>query len=297
MGKPEIDPLTGVETTGHNYDGVKELKNPIQKWWIMVFFGCIALALVQMYLESSWPGPDTAHEGAVFQTNRERVAIDIAEAQAAQSERLAQIAELDVSDILQNADLREYAVRGGEASFVVNCAGCHRVGAGGQLGYFPNLADDDWLWGGEPQQIHETILYGVRVEHENTRFNYMPRYGVDGLLTQTEIEAVADYVMTLSDPVKTAALDGTPGANIYYEQCGSCHGDAGEGVIDLGAPALNDFVWLYAGDGRGEPVREKLIAQIYNPRHGVMPAWTGRLNEETIKMLAVYVHNLGGGVQ
>ncbi|MEM7524226.1 MAG: cytochrome-c oxidase, cbb3-type subunit III [Pseudomonadota bacterium] len=295
MGQSEIDPLTGVETTGHDFDGIKELKNPIQKWWIMVFFGCVAFAIGQVYLAPSWPGADAAYSGALIPTNREALVVDMAEAQRAQQDRLDEIAALEVSDILETEELLSYAAQGGEAAFNVNCAGCHGVGAGGQLGYFPNLADDDWLWGGAPDQIHETILYGVRSEHDDARYSEMPRYGVDELLTQAEIESVARYVMTLSDQAKTASLSGTPGAEIYAEQCSACHGDIGEGIVDLGAPALNDFVWLYAGDGQGNPVYEKLVAQIYNPRLGVMPSWTGRISDETIKMLAVYVHGLGGG--
>lgn len=295
MGQREIDPLTGVETTGHDFDGIKELTNPIQKWWIGVFFVCVAYALIFAFLAPSWPGADRAYEGVTVPTDRETLVVDLAAARDAQKGRLDQIAALEVADILGDEDLREYATRGGLAAFNVNCSGCHGVGAGGQLGYFPNLADDDWLWGGDPDAIHQTILYGVRAEHDESRFGEMPRYGVDEILTQAEIESVARYVMTLTDDAERAKLAGAPGSVIFAEQCSACHGENGEGVYDFGAPALNDFVWLYAGDGQGNADYDKLVAQIYNPRLGMMPSWTGRLNDETIKMLAVYVHGLGGG--
>lgn len=295
MSVPEYDPLTGVKTTGHDYDGITELRNPPQKWWVGVFLATIVFALVYAYLYPSWPGLDSAFQGAAFGTNRERVNDALAEAKAAQSDRTEQIAAMEVTDILADDDLRPYAQRGGQAAYNVNCIQCHAAGGAGQLGYFPVLADDEWIWGGTPDDIYATILYGIRSEHPDTRWSEMPRYGVDELLTPAEIESTATYVMALSNPVQRDRLSDTPGAEIYEIQCSACHGVDGEGVQALGGPALNDFVWLYAGDGQGNADYDKLVAQISNPQVGMMPAWEGRIDDETIKMLSVYVHSLGGG--
>lgn len=295
MANPEYDPLTGVKMTGHDFDGIKELRSPLPTWWVGVFLACVIFALGYAYVYPSWPSLNSAFQGAVFGGNRERVHEALLDAKAAQSGRIEQIAAREVADILADDDLRAYAQRGGEAAFNVNCIQCHGAGGAGQLGYFPVLADDDWIWGGAPDQIQATILYGVRSEHPDTRYSEMPRYGVDELLTPAEIESTAKYVKALSDPNARAQLEGTPGATVFAEQCSACHGADGEGVVDLGGPALNDFVWLYAGDGQGNADYDKLVAQISNPQQGVMPAWTGRIDDETIKMLSVYVHSLGGG--
>jgi cytochrome c oxidase cbb3-type subunit 3 len=116
----------------------------------------------------------------------------------------------------------------------------------------------------------------------------MPAYGVDGILPREEIVAVAEYVLLLGDLEHDADLAAN-GAETFELNCAACHGENGGGMKELGAPALNDAVWLYGGE------REQILAQVTNPRHGVMPPWQGRLPEEVIKMLTVYVHNLGGG--
>ena len=184
-------------------------------------------------------------------------------------------------------DLARIAFAGGGAAFADNCAPCHGLGGAGQ-GFYPTLADDAWLWGGTLEAIEQTILYGVRSDHPDTRFNEMPAFGAMAVLSRDEISDVAEHVLGMSGQEHDQAA-AERGAAIFAEQCASCHGENGAGVQELGAPDLTDQIWLYGGS------RDQIVQQIYAPRHGVMPAWTGRLDPQTIKSLAVYVHGLGGG--
>jgi cytochrome c oxidase cbb3-type subunit 3 len=170
----------------------------------------------------------------------------------------------------------------------VNCVQCHGSGAAGSAGY-PNLNDDDWLWGGTLADIETTISHGVRFEQDaDTRVSQMPAFGADGILDGAGIAAAAEYVLSLSGGEHDAALAET-GKTLFADNCAACHGETGAGDRAFGAPALNDAIWLYGS------ARENILAQIGKPRHGVMPAWTHRLNATTIKQLALYVHSLGGG--
>jgi cytochrome c oxidase cbb3-type subunit 3 len=181
----------------------------------------------------------------------------------------------------------DVAFRGGDIAFRENCTPCHGLGGAGQ-GHHPTLADDAWLWGGTPDAIHTTLLYGIRSDHPDTRFNLMPAYGTDSILDRAQIDDVAEYVLSLSGQSENPeAVE--RGAEIFAQQCAACHGEDGTGINDMGGPNLADAIWLYGGS------RSEIVAQIHDPRHGVMPAWQGRLDPETIKSLAVYVHSLGGG--
>jgi cytochrome c oxidase cbb3-type subunit 3 len=286
--KGEKDAVTGVETTGHEWDGIKELNNPLPKWWVYTFYVCIAYAVVWWILFPSWPWTSGHFPGLIGSNQRLDFERRSSEARAAQSQWTDQIAALDTAAIQADPDLVQFAIAGGENNFKTNCAPCHGLGGAGQ-GFFPTLADDDWIWGGGIDQIEYTIRHGIRNGVDpDARDNAMPAFGADGLLEQAQIADVTQYVLSLSQRQtdEEAAVRGAP---IYAENCASCHGEAGEGVVDLGGPALNDMIWLYGG----EP--EQITAQINRPRLGAMPAWQGRLDDTTIKMLAVYVHSLGGG--
>jgi cytochrome c oxidase cbb3-type subunit III len=286
--KIERDSLTGVQTTGHEWDGIKELDNPMPRWWLWVFYACIAFSVLWWILYPAWPTHSGYSKGVIGSNQRVELDERLAEARAAQGAFIERIAAAEPEAITAEPDLLQFAVAGGERHFKDNCAGCHGLGGGGQL-HYPSLADDAWIWGGSLEAIRYTINHGIRNEEDmDARFNMMPRYGVDGLLTRDEIDQVVQHVLSLSEREHDAE-QAAAGAEIYEIQCAACHGEQGEGIQDLGGPALNDAVWLYGG----EP--EEITAQIWNPRHGVMPPWQGRLDDEVIKMLAVYVHNLGGG--
>lgn len=285
--KIEKDSLTGTETTGHEWDGIKELNNPLPKWWLYVFYVTIAWSLIYWVLYPSIPGI-TGYFGGILDTNqREKLEVRMAEAEAFQADYRAALEETSAAEIIDNPDLLQFANSGGRAAFADNCAPCHALGGAGQAGGYPVLADDDWLWGGTLDAIQQTITYGIRHEPAQTRYSEMPAFGALGILSRDDVDAVTRYVLSLS-----GAEDGeaTPqGEEIYATQCAACHGENGEGMDALGAPNLSDQVWLYGGD------YASVNGQIWNPQHGVMPAFGDRLDDNTIKMLAIYVHNLGGG--
>lgn len=286
--KTERDQLTGIQTTGHEWDGIRELDNPMPRWWLWVFYASIAFSVLWWILYPAWPTPGGYSSGLIGSNQREELDVRLADARVAQGAFIERIAMAEPEAIAAEPDLLQFAIAGGERHFKDNCAGCHGLGGGGQL-HYPSLADDAWIWGGTLEAIRTTINHGIRNEEDaDARFNMMPRYGVDQMLSREEIGQVVQYVLSLSGREHDAEL-AAEGAETFEIQCAACHGEDGGGIQDLGGPALNDAVWLYGG----EP--EEIAAQIANPQHGVMPPWQGRLGDEVIKMLTVYVHNLGGG--
>jgi cytochrome c oxidase cbb3-type subunit III len=288
MSKIEHDDITGTETTGHEWDGIKELNTPLPRWWLYTFYATVAWAAVYTVLYPAWPLLNGATPGILGYSSRAAVSESIAQARAAQGEQLQKIAAASVEDILKDPALLEFARAGGAAAFKVNCVQCHGSGAAGSAGY-PNLNDDDWLWGGTPDQIHTTLRNGIRYTlNGETRDSQMPAFGADGILTPEQIADVANYTHTLSGGQADAAA-AERGRQLFVDNCASCHGEDGKGLTDFGSPNLTDGIWLF-GDGL-----EAITAQIHKPRQGVMPAWAGRLDDATVKQLAVYVHSLGGG--
>ena len=287
-GKAERDPLTGAKYIGHDWDGIRELDHPLPRWWLYTFYGSMVVAVLMWLLYPSFPWGYGYLPGILGYSERVDFERRFAAAKAAQSQWTDQIAALDAAAIQGNPELVQFAIAGGDKGFKTNCAPCHGLGGAGQ-GFFPTLADDDWIWGGTIDQIEHTIRYGIRNGADpDARDNAMPAFGADALLDKAQIADVTQYVLSLTQRQsdEEAAVRGAP---IFAENCASCHGETGEGVVDLGGPALNDIIWLYGG----EP--EQIAAQINRPRLGAMPAWQGRLDDATIKMLAVYVHSLGGG--
>lgn len=283
--KIEKDAVTGQETTGHEWDGVKELNNPLPKWWLWTFYACIVFGVAWMAIYPSLPG----WKGTSGWVAREAIVADVAAANARNAPMMARLREATPAQIAADPQLRDFALAGGRVAFANNCAACHGAGGQGAAGGFPALVDDDWLWGGSLEAIQATIRHGIRnTEDDEARTSVMPRFGADGLLTSSQIGDVAEYVLSMSGRSTDAAAV-TRGQAIYAEQCVACHGDRGEGNRDVGAPRLSDQVWLQGG------TKQDIMAMIRNPRMGVMPAWHGRLDPAVINMLTVYVHALGGG--
>lgn len=280
----EIDRLSGVATTGHEWDGLKELNNPLPKWWLWVWYATIAWALVYFVLYPSWPLVSGYTKGVLGHSQRQAALDAVAAGQAARGEFGKALADAPLATIKSDPRLLEFAMANGRAAFGDNCAACHGTGATGGPGY-PSLQDDDWIWGGRLEDIHTTLRVGVRSTHADTRTMDMPAFGKDGTLKKEEIADVADFVLSLSG--KAAA--NAKGKQLFADNCASCHGDTGAGNVESGAPNLTDAIWLYGG------TKEKVVETITNARKGVMPAWEGRLDPVTIKSLAVYVHSLGGG--
>jgi len=280
----ERDSVTGTETTGHEWDGIKELNTPLPRWWLIVFWATVIWSVLYVILFPAFPG----WEGVWKYTARKDVAQRIEAVDAERAGWRDRLAAASLADIEADQDLLAFAVAGGHAAFSDNCAPCHGAGGAGGPGY-PNLLDDDWLWGGTLDAISTTIVHGVRwAEDEETRINDMPRFGADELLTADQINDVAEYVLSLSGKATDQAAAGR-GKGIFDENCVACHGENGQGNTELGAPRLDDAIWLYGGD------KATIVQTISVARRGVMPAWSARLDPVTIKQLAVYVHSLGGG--
>jgi cytochrome c oxidase cbb3-type subunit 3 len=283
-----------VETTGHVWDGVEELNNPLPRWWVWVFYATIIWGVAYTIAYPAWPMVSRATAGALGFSTRAQVAEDLAawnERNAALNEQLA---TADMTTISANADLQSYAVNMGAAVFRANCSQCHGSGAAGvQASGYPSLLDNDWLWGGKIEDIVYTVTHGIRNEQSpDTRWTQMPAF--KDVLLPEEIDAIVNHVLAVSGQEHDAALAET-GGQLFLDNCASCHGDNAEGNRDMGAPMLSDAIWLYGGDA------ETIRYTIENARFGVMPAWSeewrpaGGLNQAEINAVAAYVHQLGGG--
>lgn len=284
MATPERDEISGEDTTGHEWDGIKELNTPLPKWWVTTLYGCIIWAVIYSIVYPTWPMISGYSKGVLGWSSRNDVANAMAAADAGRKVFTDKIASLDLADINKDPELSRFAMAGGQSVFGDKCAACHGSAAQGSTGY-PNLSDDDWLWGGTLDEIHTTIQHGIRAGDDDTRESDMPAFGNDDVLERAEIEQVADYVMSLSGKDDASAA----GQEIFADNCAACHGDNGKGGRDVGAPNLTDAIWLYGGN------RETIVETVTASRHGVMPAWSGQLDDVTIKQLALYVHSLGGG--
>lgn len=288
MSDKEIDEVTGVSTTGHEWDGIRELDNPMPRWWLIVFYASIVWAAAYTIAYPAWPLVSTATSGLLGYSSRGDVKAELAAAQAARADYVAAVSTMTVDEILADDGLRTFAASAGAAAFKVNCVQCHGSGAQGAPGY-PNLNDDEWLWGGSADEIRQSIAHGIRfAEDSETRVSEMPAFGE--ILEPKEITQVASFVASLSGKAEdSGAEDIAAGKEIFAQNCAACHGEDGKGNRELGAPDLTDAIWFY---GSSLP---DIAAQVRAPKHGVMPAWQARLGDTTVKELAVYVHSLGGG--
>ena len=284
----EVDAATGTPTTGHEWDGIKELNTPLPRWWVWIFYATILWSLGYWLVYPSWPLISSFTTGLLGFSSRGQVAADVGNLKAMRGAMVARLQAATLADIEKDPSLFAFATAQGRAAFGNNCAPCHGVGGGGAKGY-PNLNDDDWLWGGTIDQIYQTIAYGVRSGNPKAHESTMVGFGKDGVLKRPEIVAVARYVRSLSGLPVPAGIDLGAGKKIFADNCAACHGDDAKGNQEIGAPNLADKIWLYGSD------ESTIVDVITNGRNGVMPAWTGKLDEPTLKALAVYVHDLGGG--
>ncbi len=294
MTRPrETDEVTGIETTGHEWDGIRELDNPLPRWWVNIFYACILGAIVFWVLYPSWPvwnGHEWTYlHGVIGTTPRDDVEKALARQAAERTRWRDRIEKSSLAAIVNDPELLEFALAGGRAAFGDNCAPCHGTGAEGGPG-FPNLNDDEWLWGGTLGDIHQTITHGIRWDSDpETRMSVMQGYLKDQILSREEVADVVQYVLNFtgraSDPQAVER-----GARTFADICSACHGPDGKGNKYVGAPNLTNDIWLYGGDP------ETIFETVANGRAGQMPAWIERLDPATIKELAIYVHSLGGGV-
>ena len=283
------DHLSGVETTGHEWDGLKELNNPAPRWWLWVFFITVIWSVGYWVVYPAWPTLSGAGErggtvGTAGWTQYKKLEADQREIHARRGAMAERIRQASLDEIMASPELYQFALAGGRTMFQENCASCHGSGGQGGKGY-PNLNDDDWIWGGDIQSIYTTIRNGIRSGHADARTMTMTAFGRSGILKPAEIDATADYVLSLSGQGPANAQ----GEALFKQHCVSCHGADGKGNREMGAPNLTDKIALYGTK------KSDIIKQVHNPRMGVMPTWKERLPDDVIKQLSIYVHELGGG--
>lgn len=284
----QIDSLTGTATTGHEWDGIAELNTPLPRWWLWLFYITIVWSIGYWLVYPAWPLISNSTQGVFGWHSRAAVVTDLDQLKALRGPMMAKLTQASVAEIEGDPQLSDFARAVGRVAFADNCAPCHGSGGGGGRGY-PNLNDDDWLWGGKLGEIQNTVTHGARSTDENGHIGNMPALGRDGILKPNEISAVADYVRTLSGLSAEPGADLALGHKVFADNCAVCHGPEGKGNREVGAPNLTDKIWLYGPD------KQTIMQGVQNGRGGVMPAWGGRLSEPTIKALTVYVHTLGGG--
>ena len=284
----ERDPVSGQLTTGHDWNGIKELNNPVPRVVIAFIVVTHLYALIAWALLPTWPLGQTYTEGLLGIDQRTEVATDIVRAEANRPGWMGRLATESLETVRTDPALVAKATATAAPLFGQNCQVCHGVGGKGGTG-FPRLTDDNWLWGGTVESIAETIRVGINSQHPDTRFAQMPAFGRDEMLSRPQIETLTAYVLTLSGGVQ--AGDTSEGAVLFQENCAACHGEDARGVENTGAPNLTDTNWLYGADA--STIRSTLI----NGRQGVMPSWADRLNETQVRMLALYVEGLSGGTR
>jgi cytochrome c oxidase cbb3-type subunit III len=276
----------GVQTTGHEWDGIQEYNNPLPRWWVWVFLATIVFAIGYVAYYPAFP---LVHETVSGWSSRGQLATSLQQAQTDKQAFEDKISAMDVQAIADDAEVRTYATAAGRMLFSVNCSQCHGSGAAGAKGY-PNLLDDEWIHGGTLADIAYTITHGIRngTDPEARNPGPMAAFGKDELLTKEQIDDVVNYLSVLSHGFK--GNESTErGKAVFAENCALCHGDQGQGNRELGAPPLNNAIWLYGGSNKDR------FETLWSGRAGVMPAWGPKLSESDIKKLAVYVHGLGGG--
>ncbi len=285
----DFDPVTGTATTGHEWDGIKELNTPLPRWWLNILYATILWSFGYWVVYPSWPLISGHLPGVIGYSSRAEVTAEVEALKARRAAQAVDLGTVELAAIKADPKLLSLAMAQGRAAFGDNCAPCHGLGGAGSKGY-PNLNDDEWLWGGSLEEIHTTLKHGIRSTNDpDTRLSIMPAFGRDGLLKKEEVRTVSNHVRGLAGQSVEAGFDKAAGAKLFAENCSACHGDKGLGNKELGAPDLTDAITLY-GSGL-----EEIVETVTNSRAGLMPAWAARLDSVTVKSLAVYVHSLGGG--
>ncbi|MBT4932389.1 MAG: cytochrome-c oxidase, cbb3-type subunit III [Rhodospirillaceae bacterium] len=287
MANVEKDEISGQETTGHEWDGIKELNTPMPKWWLYTYYACIVFSVGYWVVYPAWPSLSGFTKGMGGYSSRADLDQDLASLKQERSQWSSKFNTMSIDEIGADQQLLNFAMAGGKFIFAENCAPCHGAAGSGAPGY-PVLADDDWIWGGTREDIHTTVAFGIRSGHDDTRDSSMPEFLADEVLEKSQITDVTQYVLSLSNEASNADA-AKRGAAVFEDECSSCHGEEAKGVADMGGPNLTDGIWLFGKD-------EKAVStQIGSPKHGVMPAWFGRLSDVEIKQVSLYVHSLGGG--
>lgn len=289
MAEVERDPVTGRETTGHEWNGIKELDTPVPRGVLMFLIVTHIWAIAWWFFVPTWPLGETYTKGLLGVDQRTTVEARVVEGQQQRAPWMARLETEPYDAILADESLME-TVRGtGQQLFGDNCAACHGRDGKGRANY-PDLTDDDWRWGGGPELIEQTMRVGINTAHPETRIGQMPAFGRDQMLDRAQVTSVAAYVYSLTHPEYSTPENlerVEAGQEVFVATCAACHGDNAEGSREVGAPNLTDSYWVYGGD------IDTIIASVHGGRQGHMPTWDERLTTAEIRTLAVYVHDLG----
>lgn len=289
MAVGERDPHTGHMTTGHDWNGIKELNTPVPKLVLFFLAATAIFSLIYWVLMPAWPLGVSYTRGLLGLDQRTTVAERLAQGAEARAAWTREIEQADFAAVQGDDTLMAIVRHSGSSLFGDNCAACHGMNGQGSAG-FPNLANDAWIWGGDPDTLAETIRVGINATHPETRISEMPAFGRDQMLDRQAILDVVSYVQSLSLAEDSAELDPeavTAGAEVFANNCAACHGDSGQGEPAMGAPNLADGSWIYGGD------RGAIYASVFRGRQGLMPHWEGRLSPVERKILTLYVLDLG----
>lgn len=283
-GQLEIDPVTGHETTGHDWGGIKELNTPFPKivvWALVLTFLYSALTWV---LLPAWPYGRDYTRGLLGLDQTEMAMAGFAKLDERRQDWISNFDGMpDFTAIEGDANLMAAAMPAAHRLYLDNCSACHGAQGEGGPG-FPVLSDDHWLWGGDPETIAETLQVGINAAHPDTRWAQMPVF--DWIAREDRLH-LSEYVAAL--PTGTADQD-SQAATLFEENCAACHGDAGGGGLMNGAPALNDEAVIYGQDA------ESVNRTLRYGRQGVMPYWSDRLSDAEINLLALYVNRMSDEV-
>lgn len=289
MEVEQRDPVSGHRTTGHEWNGITELDTPVPRGVLIFLIVTHVFAVIVWFLMPTWPLGTTYTKGLLDTDQWKTVEQDLVSAQAERASWMERIETAGFDEIRADPHLMSIVRRSGHQLFGDNCAVCHGVDAKGRANY-PDLTDDDWLWGGDVGAIAQTMRVGINTEHPESRIGQMPSFGRDGILNREEVRMAAAYVYSLSNPDYSTPQNVDTletGREVYLANCAACHAEDARGMKDLGAPNLTDSYWVYGGD------LNTIVATIHGGRQGHMPTWDERLTDAEIKILALYVHSLG----
>lgn len=285
----ERDPVTGRETTGHEWNGIKELDTPVPRGVLLFLIVTHIWAIAWWFFAPTWPLGTTYTKGLLGFDQKQIVEEQIVDGQRERAAWTARIENESYDTILADEGLMRIVRSTGRQLFGDNCAACHGNDGRGRANY-PDLTDDDWLWGGGPELIEQTMRVGINTQHPDSRIAQMPSFGRDEMLEREQVRSVAAYVYSLTNPDYSTpeTLERiTAGQEVFATTCAACHGEDAKGNRDVGAPNLTDAYWVYGGD------MQTIIASVHGGRQGHMPTWDERLTGTEIRMLSLYVHDLG----
>lgn len=288
MAEVERDPVSGRETTGHEWNGIKELDTPVPRGVLLFLIVTHAWALAWWFFVPAWPLGTTYTKGLLGIDQRTTVEARLIDGQNERAAWSARLASEPYDAILADEGLMRTVRSTGRQLFGDNCAACHRRDGKGGANY-PDLTDDDWLWGGEPELIEQTLRVGINTAHPESRIGQMPAFGREKMLDRVQVHNVAAYVYSLTNPAYSTSQNVDlikSGQEVFLATCAACHGENAQGNRELGAPNLTDAYWIYGGS------MDKIIQSVHGGRQGHMPTWDERLTKTEIRTLALYVHDL-----